>query len=109
MLQQFRFLEVVIDSEMLINRIEELLSSAPEWLQREVIVFIPDIVTDIQHQTTAEMLIKIMEKNDDLINIILDCIHNLTLHKQYREELREHVLGMLEKNIDKNTIPAITA
>ncbi|OXU24206.1 hypothetical protein TSAR_016545 [Trichomalopsis sarcophagae] len=108
MLQQFRFLEVQVEPEILITRMEELLSSSPEWFQREVIAFIPDIVTDIQHRTTAEMLIKIMEKNSDLTNIILDCIHNLSLGKDYREELREQVLGLLNKNIDKSTIPAIT-
>lgn len=107
MLQQFRFLEIIVDSEVLISRIEELLSSSPEWFQREVIVFIPDIVTDVQHRTTAEMLIKIMERNSDLTNIILDCIHNLILGKEYREELRDQVLGLLEKGSDKSTVPAI--
>ena len=108
MLQQFRFLEVLVDPDIFISRIEELLSSSPEWFQREIIVFIPDIVTDTQHRTTAEMLTKIMENNSDLTNIILDCIHNLILGKEYREELREQILGLLEKDFDKSTVPAIT-
>lgn len=108
MLQQFRFLELIVDPELLISKLEELLSSSPEWFQRDIIVFIPDIVTDNLHRTTAEMLTKIMENNGDLTNIILDCIHNLILGKDYKEELREKVLGLLDKHFEKKTVPAIT-
>lgn len=108
MLQQFRFLETIIDPDVLVNLIEHLLSSSPEWFQREIIVFIPDIVTDALHRTTAEMLVKIMENNSDLTNIILDCIHNLILGVEYREELREKVLGLLNKKFHKSNVPPIT-
>ncbi|KAJ8676403.1 hypothetical protein QAD02_012190 [Eretmocerus hayati] len=107
-LQQFRFLETLVDPDILIARIEELLSASPEWFQRETIVFIPDMIADNQHRTTAEMLINIMEKNSDLTNIILDCIHNLILGKEYKEELREKVLSLLQKKFDKSAIPPIT-
>ncbi|XP_011498526.1 PREDICTED: Fanconi anemia group D2 protein homolog [Ceratosolen solmsi marchali] len=108
MFQQFRFLEIIVDSDFLIAKLEELLSSSPEWYQREVIVFIPDIITDTHHHATAEMLIKIMKNSSDLTNLILDCINNLILSKEYKEELREHVLELLDNSIDKKVLPAIT-
>ncbi|KAL7291971.1 hypothetical protein TKK_0014258 [Trichogramma kaykai] len=107
MLQQFRFLEIMVEPEIFMSRIEELLTSSPEWFQREIIVFIPDIITDVQHRAAAEILIKLMERNSELTNIILDCIHNLVLGKDYREELREEVLNLLENNSDKSAMPAI--
>lgn len=108
MLQQFRFLEIIVDPDVLISRLEDLLSYSPEWFQRDIIVYIPDIVTDNLHRTTAEMLTKIMENNKDLTNIILDCIYNLTLGKEYKEELREKVLSLLDKDFEKKIVPAIT-
>jgi hypothetical protein len=108
MLQQFRFLEILVDPEFLIKKIEELLSSSPEWFQREVIVFIPDIIADTHHHATSEMLTNIMKNNNNLTNIILDCINNLILSKEYKEELRENILKLLDDNIEKNALPAIT-
>ncbi|XP_014204748.1 Fanconi anemia group D2 protein homolog [Copidosoma floridanum] len=108
MIQQLRFLDMIVDPDCLISLIEELLSRSPEWFQRDVILFIPDIVTDSQHRITAEMLMKIMEINSDMTNNILDCMHNLNLPKEYREELRVQVLGLLEKISDKSCVPNIT-
>lgn len=101
-------MEVVVEPEFVINKLEELLQAAPEWFQREVVVFIPDIVSDMQHQVTAELLVKLMEKNKDLTNIVLDCIHNLILGKDYREELRGKVISTLQNDVDKANMPSIT-
>ncbi|XP_058794738.1 Fanconi anemia group D2 protein isoform X2 [Phymastichus coffea] len=110
MIQQFRFLETIVDPDDLINLIEDLLSTSPAWFQREIIILIPDIITDVLHRPTAEMLVKIIESpnNTDLINIVLDAIYNLLLSKEYREEIREKVLKLLNTKFDKSIVPSIT-
>lgn len=98
----------MVDSDILVLKLEELLQSSPEWFQREIIIFIPDIVNDTQHHQIAEVLTKLMENNKDLTNIILDCMYNLVLGNVYREEIRQKVLLMLETDLDKSIIPSIT-
>lgn len=107
-LQQFRFLEILYDTEFFMTQIEELLSRSPEWFQREILLFIPDIITDSLHHTTSEILIKIMESNVEVSDNVLDCINNLNLGKEFKEELRDKVLELLKtnKNIDKTKIPS---
>lgn len=108
LLQQFRFLEIVRDTKSLATNLEELLETSPVEFQRDIILFIPDIVIDEQHHDMAEVLSKLMETRADLTNIILDCITNLTLGKEYLEELRDKVLDMLKSNLDVERIPAMT-
>ncbi|XP_012288040.1 Fanconi anemia group D2 protein homolog [Orussus abietinus] len=109
LLQQFRFLEMISDSENLTNRLEELLESCPEWFQRELIFLLPDIVTDAQHHTIAEILCKLMSTNNSLTNVVLECLINLTLGKEFMDELREKVLDMLKSNLHMSAFPAVVS
>ncbi|KAG8038455.1 hypothetical protein G9C98_006151 [Cotesia typhae] len=107
LLQQLRFLEVVNDPEALTLKLEELLETSPIWFQRELITFIPDIVTDTQHQMITEILCKLMEAQRELTNVILDCISNLSLGKEFLEELRETMLTLLGRNCHIDQMAAI--
>ena len=86
--------------------VENILETTPIWFQRELIVFLPDIVVDSQHHATAEMLVKLIELRPELINVILECIANLSIGKSYYEELRVKVINMLEA-VDPSCVPAI--
>ncbi|OAD52770.1 Fanconi anemia group D2 protein [Eufriesea mexicana] len=107
LLHQFRFLDVVINSDALINSLEQLLASCPLWFQNELIMFLPDIITDKQHQTVAEILNKILKENSALINLILNCMTNLNLEKEYLDEYKEETLNSLTTTVKINAIAAI--
>ena len=107
LLRQFRFLEIIVDTESLTMRLEELLESSPIWFTRELILYLPDIVIDAQHHAIAETLTKLMATQTDLTSVILECIANLTLGKEYLEELREKVLTMLKNNLIVARIPPL--
>ncbi|XP_003402300.2 Fanconi anemia group D2 protein [Bombus terrestris] len=107
LLQQFRFLDVVINSDALVNNLEQLLESCPLWFQSELIMLLPDIVSDKQHQAIAEILNKILEDNSELINLILYCMGNLNLGKEYLDEYKEKTLNLLKTNVKVNAISAI--
>ncbi|XP_043521887.1 Fanconi anemia group D2 protein homolog isoform X2 [Frieseomelitta varia] len=107
LLQQFRFLDVVINSDALVNSLEQLLESCPLWFQNELIIFLPDIISDKQHQAIAEILNKILEDNAELINLILDCMTNLNLGKEFLNEYKEKTLNLLKTNVKVNAISAI--
>lgn len=107
LLQQFRFLDVVTNSDALTSSLEQLLESCPMWFQSELILFLPDIVTDKQHQIVAEILDKVLKENSELTNLILNCMSNLNLGKEYLDEYKDNVLNMLKSNVNVNAIPAI--
>lgn len=70
-------------------------------------MFLPDIIIDKQHQTIAEILNRILEENSELINLILNCMTNLNLGKEYLNEYKEKTLNLLKTNIKVNAISAI--
>lgn len=101
-------MDVVINSDALVNNLEQLLESCPLWFQSELIMLLPDIVSDKQHQAVAEILNKILEDNSELINLILYCMGNLNLGKEYLDEYKEKTLNLLKTNVKVNAISAIT-
>lgn len=70
-------------------------------------MFLPDIIIDKQHQTIAEILNRILEENSELISLILNCMTNLNLGKEYLNEYKEKTLNLLKTNIKINAISAI--
>lgn len=70
-------------------------------------MFLPDIIIDKQHQAIAEILNRILEENSELISLILNCMTNLNLGKEYLNEYKEKTLNLLKTNIKVNTISAI--
>ncbi|XP_015112984.1 Fanconi anemia group D2 protein [Diachasma alloeum] len=107
LLSQLRFLEIVADADAMTSSLEELLESAPGWFQRELIAFLPDIVTDSHHQGIADMLCKLMETDSGLKGVILGCITGLTLGKEYLEELRNKVLLIMQESTEISEIPSM--
>lgn len=106
-MQQFRFLDVVVSTDVLSNNLEQILESCPAWFQNDLLAFLPDLVTDKQHQAIAEMLNKIMEENPDLTAVILDCMGSLNLSNQYMNEYRQKVLGLMKTNVKMDIMPTI--
>lgn len=106
-LQQIRFLEFIVDPESLTEQIEILIEHSPMWFQKELIVFLPDIVIDTQHHAISEILLKLMETWPELINVILDTLSTFSFGKMQFEELRSKLIDMLETT-DPCNVPAIS-
>ncbi|XP_018406104.1 PREDICTED: Fanconi anemia group D2 protein homolog [Cyphomyrmex costatus] len=107
LLHQFRFLDTIIDVDILTTNIQQLLETCPLWFQCELILFLPDILSDAQHQIIVEVLTKMLEENCELINVILNCIASFNLGKEYLEEYKIKVLHLLKTNIKLELIPII--
>ncbi|XP_012062427.1 PREDICTED: Fanconi anemia group D2 protein [Atta cephalotes] len=107
LLQQFRFLDTITDIDILTTNIQQLLETCPSWFQCELILFLPDILSDAQHQIIVEVLTKMLEENCELINVILNCIGSFNLGKEYLEEYQIKILHLLKTNIKLELIPII--
>ncbi|KYN44497.1 Fanconi anemia group D2 protein [Trachymyrmex septentrionalis] len=107
LLQQFRFLDTITDIDILTTNIQQLLETCPSWFQCELILFLPDILSDAQHQIIVEVLTKMLEENCELINVILNCIASFNLGKEYLEEYQIKILHLLKTNIKLELIPIV--
>ncbi|KYQ56274.1 Fanconi anemia group D2 protein [Trachymyrmex zeteki] len=107
LLQQFRFLDTITDIDILTTNIQQLLETCPSWFQCELILFLPDILSDAQHQIIVEVLTKMLEENCELINAILNCVASFNLGKEYLEEYQIKILHLLKTNIKLELIPII--
>ncbi|XP_051168863.1 Fanconi anemia group D2 protein-like [Leptopilina boulardi] len=106
-IQQIRFLEFIVDPESLTTKIRELIEATPVWFQKELIVFLPDIVIDSQHHEISEILLTLLERWPELINVILDTLSTFSFGKMQFEDLRSKLIDMLE-TADPNNVPAIS-
>lgn len=107
LLHQFRFLDTITNVDIVTTNIEQLLETCPLWFQYELILFLPDILSDIQHQNIAEILMKMLEENYELTNVILNCIASFNLDKEYLEEYKIKVLYLLKTNMKVEFIPIV--
>ncbi|XP_011267104.1 Fanconi anemia group D2 protein [Camponotus floridanus] len=107
LLHQFRFLDTITNVDVVTTNIEQLLETCPLWFQYELILFLPDILSDIQHRNIAEILTKMLEENCELTNVILNCIASFNLDKEYLEEYKIKVLHLLKTNIKIEFIPIV--
>ncbi|TGZ58167.1 Fanconi anemia group D2 protein [Temnothorax longispinosus] len=107
LLHQFRFLDTITDIDILTTNIQQLLETCPLWFQHELILFLPDVLSDAQHQTIAEILTKMLEENCELTNVILNCIASFNLGKEYLEEYKIKVLQLLKTNMKIELVPIV--
>ncbi|KAL6438774.1 hypothetical protein ACFW04_004639 [Cataglyphis niger] len=107
LLHQFRFLDTITNVDIVTTNIEQLLETCPSWFQYELILFLPDILSDIQHQNIAEILTKMLEENCELTNVILNCIASFNLDKEYLEDYKIKVLHLLKTNMKIEFIPIV--
>jgi len=107
LLHQFRFLDTITDIDVLTTNIQQLLETCPLWFQYELVLFLPDILSDSQHQIIAEVLTKMLEQNYELTNVILNCIASFNLGKEYLEEYKIKILHLLKTNIKIELIPIV--
>ncbi|XP_048507191.1 Fanconi anemia group D2 protein homolog isoform X2 [Athalia rosae] len=108
LLKQFKFLEKIVAPHILIEKLGELLESAHTYFQGEIISCLPQIVIDSQHHAVADILIKLIEDKPELTAVILDCILELTLSKDYLNRVHEKALDLLKHNPQLSAVPNIT-
>lgn len=100
-------MDTIINVDTLTTNIEQLLETSPQWFQYELILFLPDILPDTQHQDIAEILMKMLEENCELTNVILNCIASFNLGKKYLEQYKIKVLHLLKTNMKVELIPTV--
>ena len=106
-LSSIRFLPYIKDGAGLEEKMMEILPSCTIDVQREIILSLPDILDDSQHEKVANSLKVTLDKTSELTCTILDCLTNLSLDGGgVLKELLDIVLKRLGR-IDLDDLPTV--
>ncbi|XP_068568031.1 Fanconi anemia group D2 protein isoform X2 [Cebidichthys violaceus] len=94
-INQFKWLDRVVDSKGLAAKLMELVSVAPVEVQRDIISSLPEILDDSQHNDVARELNSLLQENTQLTVPILDALSSLNLSSSLLKEVRGAVMVTL--------------
>ncbi|XP_022805734.1 Fanconi anemia group D2 protein-like [Stylophora pistillata] len=94
-LNQFRWLDCVIQSKELAEKMLEIVGITSVEIQREIITCIPEVLDDAEHTEVARELSELLCQNTGLTVPILDALSNLNLHSDLLAEVRASVIQIL--------------
>ncbi|VFQ69298.1 unnamed protein product [Cuscuta campestris] len=85
-LNQFRWLDFLVDSDAFIDRLLQVLSICPHHLKREIIGSLPEIIGDQNNKTVVDSLQHMLEEDPSVIIPVLDCFSYLHLNDTLKEQ-----------------------
>lgn len=91
-LNQFRWLDYLIDGENVTSKLMEVLSICPTTLQKEIISLIPEIASDNVHELVVCTLEQMLQGESQLIAPILDAFSNLNLQEGLLDQVCVNLL-----------------
>jgi len=60
-LSQFRFLNFLVDSHSMTEKLLEILSICPFALKKEIITFLPEVIVDSEHEMVVRALEQLLQ------------------------------------------------
>ncbi|GFY79169.1 fanconi anemia group D2 protein [Trichonephila inaurata madagascariensis] len=90
-ISQFRWLNKLINSEALAEKLLEIIEATPKEVQRDIIKLLPDVINEFDHPKVAKRLGEIFLDNQELNVIILDTLTNLNIEPELLSNMREKV------------------
>ncbi|KAI9137669.1 Fanconi anaemia protein FancD2 nuclease-domain-containing protein [Paraphysoderma sedebokerense] len=105
-LGQLRWLEHIVNPELLTDLMVGLIAAVDLPLQQEIILALPEVIADSQHKTVARKLHDLLSSNSDLLVPILDTLIHLNTPEIISHEIRESVIERLVI-ADLNEIPVL--
>ncbi|XP_055503999.1 Fanconi anemia group D2 protein isoform X1 [Leucoraja erinacea] len=94
-INQFKWLDRIVDSKDLTNKVLQLISVAPLEIQCDIITSLPEILEDAQHNEIAKELNSLLQQNTHLTVSILDALSSLNLRAELLVEVRHSVMSTL--------------
>uniref|UniRef100_A0A3Q3GXC8 FA complementation group D2 n=1 Tax=Kryptolebias marmoratus TaxID=37003 RepID=A0A3Q3GXC8_KRYMA len=94
-INQLKWLDRVVDTKELSEKLMEVVSVAPVDVQRDVITSLPEILEDSQHNDIARQLNSLLQENTQLTVPVLDALSSLNLTSSLLSEVREAVMATL--------------
>ncbi|KAK3612016.1 hypothetical protein CHS0354_021690 [Potamilus streckersoni] len=106
LMSQFQWLDRIVNSKEVTQKMLEIISVAHIDVQREIICCLPKVVEDSEHADVAVALRDILVENNRLTVPILDALSNLTLKLDILAQVRESVIQSLA-SVEMEDLPVV--
>ncbi|KAM3378396.1 hypothetical protein P3S68_010809 [Capsicum galapagoense] len=85
-LNQFRWLDFLVDSEAFTEKLLQVLSISPVHLKKEIIGSLPEIIGEKNNKTVIDSLQDMLQEDSSIIVPMLDCFSNLHLDDMLQDQ-----------------------
>ncbi|CAN4108571.1 unnamed protein product [Withania somnifera] len=103
-LNQFRWLDFLVDSEAFTEKLFQVLSISPVHLKKEIIGSLPEIIGEKNNKTVVHLLHEMLQEDSSIIVPMLDCFSNLHLDDMLQEQVITVALSCV-RTIDVEHMP----
>ncbi|KAM5580264.1 hypothetical protein ABKV19_009822 [Rosa sericea] len=103
-INHFRWLDFVVDSNALAEKLMQVLSICPLHLKKEIIGSLPEIIGDQDNKTVVQSLEKMLEEDSAVVVAVLDSFSNLNLDNELQEQVITIALSCI-RTIDAEHMP----
>eukprot|EP00736_Rhodelphis_marinus_P012470 Rmarinus@m.14220 len=107
LLHQLRWLDCVVDSEFLTNKLIEAISTVDLlWLKKEIIALLPELIDDSQHDTVVIALQELMTEDSEIASSVLSAYSNLHLQRDLLMKVTSDVMHYLP-SVQADDVPSV--
>lgn len=86
-INQFRWLDFLVDLDHFVEKLMEVLSISPLQLKKEIIGSLPEIIGDQSNSTVVAALDQLLQEDSEVIVPVLDSFSSLNLDDQLQEQV----------------------
>ncbi|XP_023735564.1 uncharacterized protein LOC111883471 [Lactuca sativa] len=103
-LNQFRWLDFLVDSEAFTENLFQVLSICPPHLKREIIGSLPEIMGDTNNKSVVESLEKVLQDDSTATVAVIDCFSSLNLDELLQDKVITIALSCI-RTIEAEKLP----
>ncbi|CAI9102693.1 OLC1v1001000C1 [Oldenlandia corymbosa var. corymbosa] len=103
-LNQFRWLDFLVDSQLFTEKLFQILSICPLRLKKEIIGSLPEVLGDENNKVVVDSLQQMLHEDSSIIVPVLDTFSNLILDDLLRDEVNTVALSCI-RTVEVENMP----
>ncbi|KAJ9541107.1 hypothetical protein OSB04_027613 [Centaurea solstitialis] len=103
-LNQFRWLDFLVDSEAFTENLFQVLTICPPHLKREIIGSLPEVMGDTNNQTVVDSLERVLQDDSTATVAVIDCFSSLNLDELLQDKVISIALSCI-RTIEAEKLP----
>ncbi|KAI3747499.1 hypothetical protein L6452_09958 [Arctium lappa] len=103
-LNQFRWLDFLVDSEAFTENLFQVLTICPPHLKREIIGSLPEVMGDTNNQNVVDSLERVLQDDSTATVAVIDCFSSLNLDDLLQDKVISIALSCI-RTIEAEKLP----
>ncbi|XP_076958495.1 uncharacterized protein LOC143634236 isoform X2 [Bidens hawaiensis] len=103
-LNQFRWLDFLVDAEAFTESLFQVLSICPPHLKKEIIGSLPEVMGDTNNKTVVDSLEKVLQDDSTATVAVIDCFSSLNLDELLQDKVITIALSCI-RTIEAEKLP----